>query len=121
MMTVHEFGKENGDVVVLIHPSAVMWDYFEHVIPLLRDRFHLIIPALPGYDEKVDIQNAVVDGGITPYRLPWIVTRLIAVRDFLLVCIGRWGGAGLLEKAFSTGEYSEEDLQYVSEILRFMS
>ncbi len=142
MMTVHEFGKENGDVVVLIHPSAVMWDYFEHVIPLLRDRFHLILPALPGYDEtapdedytsveqiatelagwldangcrqvaclygcsmggsvvlrmladeKVDIQNAVVDGGITPYRLPWIVTRLIAVRDFLLVCIGRWGAA----------------------------
>ena len=170
MMTVHEFGKENGDVVVLIHPSAVMWDYFEHVIPLLQDRFHLILPALPGYDEtspdedytsveqiatelagwldangcrqiaclygcsmggsvvlrmladeKVDIQNAVVDGGITPYRLPWIVTRLIAVRDFLLVCIGRWGGAGLLKKAFSTGEYSEEDLQYVSKILHFMS
>ncbi len=28
-----------------------MWDYFEYVIPLMQDRYHLIIPALPGYDE----------------------------------------------------------------------
>lgn len=47
-MTVHEFGKENGRIIVLIHPSLVMWDYFEYVIPLLQDRYHLIVPALPG-------------------------------------------------------------------------
>ena len=49
-MTIHEFGKENEKVVVLIHPSIVMWDYFEYVIPLLEKNYHLIIPALPGYD-----------------------------------------------------------------------
>ncbi len=50
-MTLHEFGTENGQTVVLIHPAVVMWDYFEYVIPLLQDRVHLIVPALPGYDE----------------------------------------------------------------------
>ena len=52
-MTIHEFGKENKPVIVLIHPALVMWDYFEYVIPLLEDRYHLIIPALPGYDEEM--------------------------------------------------------------------
>lgn len=169
-MTVHEFGAGNEGVVVLVHPSAVMWGYFEYVIPLLEDRFHVIAPALPGYDEerpdtdytsveeiaselagwldghgcrrvaclygcsmggsvvlrmladgRLEADSAVVDGGITPYQLPWIATRLIAVRDFLMVCLGRWGGVKLLEKTFSTGEYSDEDLAYVSKVLRFMS
>ena len=26
-MKLYEFGKENKDVVVLIHPSLVTWDY----------------------------------------------------------------------------------------------
>ena len=51
-MTIHEFGKGNDEIVVLIHPSAVMWDYFEYVIPLMKDRYHLLIPALPGYDTQ---------------------------------------------------------------------
>ena len=50
-MTIHEFGKENDKTIVLIHPAAVMWDYFEYVIPLLQDRYRVIVPALPGYDE----------------------------------------------------------------------
>ena len=168
-MTVHEFGKENGRIIVLIHPSLVMWDYFEYVIPLLEDRYHLIVPALPGYDEdspgdftsveqiaseladwlirngyaevagiygcsmggsvvakiladgKVRVRSAVMDGGITPYQLPWIVTRLIAVRDFLMVYMGKLGGIRLLEKAFTSDEYSEEDMKYLAKVLDFMS
>ena len=168
-MTIHEFGTENEKVVVLVHPSLVMWDYFEYVIPLLQDRYRLIIPALPGYDEdapgdftsvemiageladrleerglseiaciygcsmggavaarlladdRVKTRCAVMDGGITPYQLPWLVTRFIAVRDFLLVCMGKLGGVRLLEKAFTSDEYSEEDLKYIEKVLRFIS
>ena len=29
-----------------------MWDYFEYVIPLLEKDYHLIIPALQGYDPE---------------------------------------------------------------------
>lgn len=168
-MTIHEFGQGNGDVVVLIHPSLVMWDYFEYVIPLMQDRCHLVIPALPGHDPddttdftsveqiaaeladwltaqghseiaclygcsmggsivarfladgRVKVRSAVIDGGITPYPLPWIVTRLIAVRDFLLIYMGKAGGLKVLEKAFSTDAYSEEDLQYIAKVLKHAS
>lgn len=168
-MTIHEYGKDNKQIVVLIHPSAVMWDYFEYVIPLMEDRYHLIVPALPGYDEdrpgdftsveeiaaelafwlsdhgykeiaciygcsmggavvtrflaegRVNVKSAVIDGGITPYQLPWIVTRFIALRDFLLIYVGKLGGIKLLEKAFATDEYSDEDLKYVDKVLKFMS
>ena len=128
-MTVHEFGKENKDAMLLIHPSVVKWDYFEYVIPLLEDRYHLIVPALPGYDfeqpgdftsvegiaeklaawclghgcprlkatygcsmggsialrmavdGRVRIDHTILDGAITPYQLPWLLTRLILLRD----------------------------------------
>ena len=168
-MTIHEFGKENPETIVLIHPSIVMWDYFEYVIPLMEDSFHLVIPALPGYDPdckndftsveeiageledwlishghaeigciygcsmggsivtrfladgRVKTRSAVMDGGITPYRLPWIVTRLIAVRDFLMIFSGKLGGLKLLEKAFSTDDYSAEDLKYAAGVLKMIS
>lgn len=168
-MTIHEFGKENKQVILLVHPSIVMWDYFEYVIPLMEKRYHLIIPALPGYDPEVkndftsveeisagledwlidhdfhkitclygcsmggsivtriladnrlNIQSAVIDGGITPYQLPWIITRLIAIKDFLLIYTGKVGGAKLLEKAFSTDELSEEDVLYAAKVLKMIS
>ena len=168
-MTIHEFGKENKQVVVLVHPSIVMWDYFEYVIPLMEKKYHLVIPAIPGYDPEVkgdfssveeisaeledwlirndlrdvaciygcsmggsivvrmladnrlNIRSAVIDGGITPYQLPWIITRFIAIKDFLLIYTGKIGGAKLLEKAFSTDELSEEDVQYAAKVLKMIS
>ncbi|MCM1189602.1 MAG: alpha/beta hydrolase [bacterium] len=168
-MTIHEFGKENAESILLIHPSAVRWDYFESVIPLLEKKYHLIVPALPGYDledegdftsveqiaaelnawlqkngyerlyavygcsmggsvalmvalgNAVRIDRCIMDGGITPYQLPWIVTRLIAVRDFTMVMLGRWGGVKLLKKVFSTDDYSEEEIRYVADVLKHSS
>lgn len=168
-MKIHEFGTENTKILVLIHPSLVMWDYFENVIPLLEKYYYLIIPALPGYDpdsrgdytsveqiaaeladwllahnhrelcgvygcsmggsivtrmltdRRIRIQSAIIDGGITPYQLPHIITRGIAVRDFLMIYIGKLGGIKLLEKAFSADEYSEDDLQYIANVLRMVS
>ena len=35
-MTIHEYGKSNAKTVVLVHPSVVMWDFFEYLIPLLE-------------------------------------------------------------------------------------
>ena len=168
-MTIHEFGGEHPRTVVLVHPSLVMWDYFEYVIPLLSDRYHVVVPALPGYDRdapgdftsveavssalgdwllahgrpevaciygcsmggavvarfladgRVAVRSAIMDGGITPYRLPWLVTRLIAIRDFLLIYTGKLGGLRLLEKAFAADEYSEDDLKYLAGVLKGIS
>lgn len=168
-MNIHEFGKENKKIILLIHPSVVKWDYFEVVIPLLQENYHLLVPALPGYDfendsdfssveqialelngwikangyteiyavygcsmggsialmvtlgQMIKIKHCIMDGGITPYQLPWIVTRFIALKDYLMMMIGRTGGVALLEKAFATDDYSKEDLQYVADVLRHCS
>ena len=168
-MVIHEFGKENIKTIMLIHPSVVKWDYFEKVIPLLAKDYHLLVPALPGYDfdnnsdftsveeiacelndwmkgngcdklyavygcsmggsiallvtlgEKIPIQHCIMDGGITPYQLPWIITRFIALKDYCMMMLGRLGGIGLLEKVFATDDYSKEDLQYVADVLKHCS
>lgn len=169
-MTIHEYGKNNAKTVVLVHPSVVMWDFFEYVVPWLEKEYHVIIPALPGYDDKnpkqdytgveniaeelaewliknnitaidvlygcsmggsivlrmlsdnkITIKNTICDGGITPYQMPWLLTRFIAIKDFLLISMGKIGGMGLLEKAFATDEYSKEDLEYMAKIFQFIS
>lgn len=168
-MTVHEFGQGNKQIIVLLHPSAVMWDYFDYIVTIMQEDFHLVIPALPGYDvekpgdftsveeiaaeladwliehnckavsciygcsmggaivarflsdNRIKVHSAIIDGGITPYQLPWIVTRLIAIRDFMMIYMGKLGGIRLLEKAFSTDEYSDDDLKYIDKVLKFMS
>ena len=66
------------------------------------------------------IKHYIIDGGIMPYQLPWIATRFIALKDYLMM-IGRAGGVALLEKAFVTDDYSKEDLQYVADVLRHCS
>ena len=165
-MKLHEFGIKNEKVLVLIHPSLVTWDYFEDVIPLLKDEYHVIIPAVPGYDltdrsqftsvedaayelaqdllirgirepdaiygcsmggsivlrmaadHRVKARHYILDGGITPYQLPWILTRFIALRDFGMMALGKLGGEKLIVKAFSSSDYSEEDMKYVANIFR---
>ena len=60
-MRIYEYGLENPECILLIQPSLVTWDYFESVIPLLEKRYHLLIPALPGYDLKDDSQFSSVE------------------------------------------------------------
>ncbi len=165
-MRIYEFGLDNPECILLIHPSLVTWDYFENVIPFMGRQFHLLVPALPGYDleddsdfssveriaseladdllqkgirevkamygcsmggsivlrmaadGKLKVQHYVMDGGITPYQLPWILTRFIALRDFGMMALGKLGGEKLIVKAFSSTQYSEEDLKYVARIFR---
>ena len=44
-MNIHEFGKNNADVIVLLHPLGARWDVFNYVIPTLEKQYHLVIPA----------------------------------------------------------------------------
>ena len=134
-MRVYEYGLENPEYILLVHLSLVTWDYFENVIPLLEKHYHLLIPALPGYDlkdasefssveriasaladellqkgirevrtiygcsmgesialrmaadGKLNVTHYIMDGGITPYQLPCIMTRFIALRDFGMMAL----------------------------------
>ena len=88
-MTIYEYGKDNRNVIVLIHPSLVTWDYFEYVVPFLEQDNHL----------------------------PWILTRFIALKDFGMMALGKLGGEKMIIKAFSSTEYSEEDLKYMEKFV----
>ena len=107
-MTIHEFGQDHDEVVVLVHPSVTMWDYFEYVIPLLQEHYHLIVPALPGYDTEI-VSNFTSVEEIAEHLASWLIS------------MGKAGGLKILQKAFSTDEYSEEDLQYIVRVLKHMS
>ena len=51
----------------------------------------------------------------------WAESQMIAVKDFLLISIGKAGGMKLLRKAFAADEYDEEELHYVGNVLQHMS
>lgn len=169
-MTIHEFGKDNKDVLVMFHPLGVWWDVFEYVIPELSNHFHLIIPAIPGMDPDVPLRdfssieeiademeswllanghehvrclygcsmggalvmrmladsvitadNAVIDGGITPYQLPKPVTYLIGIKDFLMTLAGKYMSVKALSSVFDPEKYSDADITYIKRVLDSMS
>ena len=51
-MIMYEYGANREKVIVLIYPSVFMWDYLRMLYHYLKKKYHLIIPALPGYDEE---------------------------------------------------------------------
>lgn len=48
-MTVREFGTNNEKTVILLHGGGLAWWNYTDVIRLIRDRFHVIVPALDGH------------------------------------------------------------------------
>ena len=71
-------------------------------------------------DGRVDVRRAIVDGGITPYQLPRPLTRLIAVRDTLMVRLGR-SSKRMLEAAFPPEKFTREGVDSMYRVLRHMS
>lgn len=69
---------------------------------------------------KLLFDKAVIDAGITPYQLPWLATRFIALRDFLMVELGKHSRK-LLELAYPPEKYGPEALDWMQRIMRHMS
>ena len=71
-------------------------------------------------DDRLPVRHAVIDGGITPYELPWIATRLILLKDFLMT---EWGkhSKKALSLAFPPEVYTQEGLDRMAEVLRHMT
>lgn len=71
-------------------------------------------------DNRIPVRHALIDAGITPYELPWIVTRLILIKDFLTT---EWGKHSLsvLKLVFPPEKYSEEGVRFMYGVMRRMS
>lgn len=167
-MKIHEFGQENRECILFLHASCTGWDFYEESLQLLAERYHVIVPAMPGHDLTTDedytsveeiaaqlegwlaqrgyshlrglyglsmggsvvlrllangkilFDKAVIDAGITPYQLPWLVTRLIALRDFLMAELGKHSRK-LLELAYPPEKYGTEGLDWMERVMKHMS
>lgn len=67
-------------------------------------------------DRQLNIKNAVIDGGITPYEMPCIYTRLILACDSLTVELGKHSRK-LLGLAFPPKRYNP---MYVNQMFCIM-
>ena len=48
-MLVKEFGMNNEEVIVLLHGGGLSWWNYMDEIEILKNRFHIILPALDGH------------------------------------------------------------------------
>ena len=98
-MTIHEFGKENEETLVLLHPLGVRWDIFNSIVPILKKDYHIVIPAIPGFDPDMpeadftsveqiadEIADWFIDKGLSGVKCLYgcsmggaVVTRILAV------------------------------------------
>lgn len=51
-MTAMEFGKENQEVVILLHGGGLSWWNFRETAKLLAKRYHVVLPVLDGHGES---------------------------------------------------------------------
>ena len=71
-------------------------------------------------DNRIHFRRAVIDAGITPYELPWVVTRMILFKDFLMT---EWGkhSKRALSLAFPPEDYSQEAVDGMFHVLQNMT
>ena len=48
-MTVMEFGKQNKDVVLLLHGGGLSWWNYRDAAKILSENFHVVLPVLDGH------------------------------------------------------------------------
>jgi len=48
-MKAVEYGKDNKEVVILLHGGGLSWWNYKEVAELLCDRFHIVLPILHGH------------------------------------------------------------------------
>lgn len=74
-MTIHEFGTEKKEVLVLFHPLGARWDVFNYVTPTLQKDFHLVIPAMPGFDPDAPETDFTCVERIADETAAWLINR----------------------------------------------
>ena len=75
-MTVIEYGKQNREVILLLHGGGLSWWNYREVAGLLAGEYHVVLPVLDGHG----------DSGVAFTSIEDNANRLIAYID------GRFGG-----------------------------
>ncbi len=59
-MVVREYGKNNKDVIILLHGGGLSWWCYEEVAKLLENKYHVVLPILDGHAES-DFDFTTID------------------------------------------------------------
>lgn len=92
-MYVAEYGRENSEVIILLHGGGLSWWNYRDAAELLKERFHVVLPVLDGHAESGTAFTTIQDNA----------DRLIAYIDetlsghVLLIAGVSLGGQVLLE------------------------
>lgn len=65
MMQLVEYGKQNKEVIVLLHGGGLSWWSYQAVAELLQDRYHVILPILDGHAESDSGFSSIADNAST--------------------------------------------------------
>lgn len=60
-MKVVEFGKKNGEVILLLHGGGLSWWNYREVAELLQQEYHVIIPILDGHSASDKAFTSIED------------------------------------------------------------
>jgi pimeloyl-ACP methyl ester carboxylesterase len=56
-----EYGKENNDVILLLHGGGLSWWNYEEVAKALQKNYHIILPILDGHAESDRLFTTIED------------------------------------------------------------
>lgn len=51
-MKIIEFGKENKDVIMMLHGGGLSWWNYRDIARVLSDRYHVLLPVLDGHGDS---------------------------------------------------------------------
>lgn len=60
-MKYYEYGKQNSDVVILLHGGGLSWWNYKDIAVQLEEKFHVIIPILDGHSESDKAFTSIED------------------------------------------------------------
>lgn len=73
-MRIPEFGQEHPQRILFLHASCTGWDFYEASVRLLAQRYHVILPAMPGHDLTTDEDYTSVEA-IARELEQWLMDR----------------------------------------------
>lgn len=63
-MKVMEYGKENTDVIILLHGGGLSWWNYRDVAELLQQDYHVVIPIIDGHSESDKAFTSIEDNAL---------------------------------------------------------
>ena len=60
-MKIIEYGKQNSEIIILLHGGGLSWWNYRSEAQLLDDRYHVVLPVLDGHADS----DALLIGGLS--------------------------------------------------------